>query len=414
MTKHGSISPARVLLLLGLLLVALVPTASAAKPPDDKRSNEEKRAEVRAKRGEVKIEVDVLQARNSELTTALATLTRNVAEQQGQLEEAQRVAAEAENDLVEAEAAVVAAQSRIDELDQASRRFLVDAYMSPPSDSAFDALDARTIADATIKHALLDLYADSEADVLDQLTAAHEDVEVERANKAEVAAEAERTRVAAADAVARVQAAQAQQQAFADEAEAALERKLAESAQLAEMDQQLSRKIAEEQAALARRLAEQAAARGGGAASRPTGPGTITAVPGGLASVSCPGGTSITIASGVAGELRQLLDAAASDGVVLCGWGYRDPQQQINLRRAHCGGSDFAIWHMSAGACSPPTARPGFSMHEVGQAIDFYCDGGSSIGSRQSRCYKWLSQHARDYGLYNLPSEPWHWSTNGH
>ena len=51
-------------------------------------------------------------------------------------------------------------------------------------------------------------------------------------------------------------------------------------------------------------------------------------------------------------------------------------------------------------------------MHERGLAIDFTC-GGTTIGSHSSPCYKWLSAHASQYGLYNLPSEPWHWSTNG-
>jgi hypothetical protein len=100
--------------------------------------------------------------------------------------------------------------------------------------------------------------------------------------------------------------------------------------------------------------------------------------------------------------------------VVMCGWGYRNPQQQIALRRSHCGSSDYAIWHMPAGACSPPTARPGYSMHEVGLAVDFYCGDGGSISSRRNPCYRWLDGHAGSYGFYNLPSEPWHWSTNGH
>jgi hypothetical protein len=28
-------------------------------------------------------------------------------------------------------------------------------------------------------------------------------------------------------------------------------------------------------------------------------------------------------------------------------------------------------------------------------------------------CFNWLQTNAASYGLYNLPSEPWHWSTNG-
>ena len=62
---------------------------------------------------------------------------------------------------------------------------------------------------------------------------------------------------------------------------------------------------------------------------------------------------------------------------------------------------------MSPSACSPPTARPGQSMHEVGLAIDF-----SNCGSG-STCFRWLRANAGGYGFINLPSEPWHWSVNG-
>jgi hypothetical protein len=38
--------------------------------------------------------------------------------------------------------------------------------------------------------------------------------------------------------------------------------------------------------------------------------------------------------------------------------------------------------------------------------------GAGTIG-RGSACFDWLESHAAGYGLYNLPSEPWHWSTDG-
>jgi hypothetical protein len=50
-------------------------------------------------------------------------------------------------------------------------------------------------------------------------------------------------------------------------------------------------------------------------------------------------------------------------------------------------------------------------MHEQGLAIDFTC-GGSTVSSGGA-CFSWLTTHAAAYGLYNLPSEPWHWSTDG-
>jgi hypothetical protein len=51
-------------------------------------------------------------------------------------------------------------------------------------------------------------------------------------------------------------------------------------------------------------------------------------------------------------------------------------------------------------------------MHEKGLAIDFTCGGGGTI-SQGSACFGWLDGHAAGHGLHNLPSEPWHWSTDG-
>ena len=51
-------------------------------------------------------------------------------------------------------------------------------------------------------------------------------------------------------------------------------------------------------------------------------------------------------------------------------------------------------------------------MHEQGLAIDF-TNNGRLISSRSDPAFQWLSGNASRFGLYNLPSEPWHWSTNG-
>lgn len=116
-----------------------------------------------------------------------------------------------------------------------------------------------------------------------------------------------------------------------------------------------------------------------------------------------------TIADNVAG----LIDAAAADGIKLGGGGYRSFERQIAVRKNNCGTSHYAIWEMSAGSCRPPTARPGASMHEKGLALDLTCDG-ALIRSRGSRCFQWLAGgNAEFWGFKNLPSEPWHWSTNG-
>lgn len=115
----------------------------------------------------------------------------------------------------------------------------------------------------------------------------------------------------------------------------------------------------------------------------------------------------IIVDTNIAAAVEALLAAAEGDGIVLAGTGHRDTARQIQLRHAHCGVTDYAIHHAPSSACSPPTARPGTSMHEHGLAIDF------ADCAPVTPCFQWLSTHAGAYGFHNLPSEPWHWSTTG-
>jgi hypothetical protein len=119
----------------------------------------------------------------------------------------------------------------------------------------------------------------------------------------------------------------------------------------------------------------------------------------------------IRIHPAIAPRLQALLVQAHADGVPLGGWGHRTTESQIELRRKHCGPTPEDIFLKKASECSPPTAKPGKSMHERGLAVDFHL-GGRSISTRSSPGYLWLAEHAATYGFYNLPSEPWHWSVN--
>jgi hypothetical protein len=149
------------------------------------------------------------------------------------------------------------------------------------------------------------------------------------------------------------------------------------------------------------RVLAAAGAAGPAAGTCPEGAPSPITVNGELATVG-----GITVAAEVAPQVQAMLAAAAADGVTLTGGGYRDPAEQIALRRAHCGTSYEAIYLVASSSCHPPTARPGTSNHEQGLAIDF--DNCSSHGTA---CYQWLAQHAATYGFKNLPSEAWHWST---
>jgi hypothetical protein len=120
----------------------------------------------------------------------------------------------------------------------------------------------------------------------------------------------------------------------------------------------------------------------------------------------------ITVHTDIAPQVAALVAAARADGHELTGSGYRSPERQIELRRAHCGTSHYAIYEMPSSECTPPTARPGSSNHELGLAVDFDCDG-TLIHTRSSECFTWLAANGPTFGLHNLPSEPWHWSVNG-
>jgi len=110
-------------------------------------------------------------------------------------------------------------------------------------------------------------------------------------------------------------------------------------------------------------------------------------------------GTGIVINSIASANVRAMIDAAAEDGVTLDGGGFRSVETQQDVYNRNCRN----------GVCNPPTARPGYSQHERGLAIDF-----NNCSTRSTRCYQWLSQNASRFQYYNLPSEPWHWSPSGH
>jgi peptidoglycan hydrolase CwlO-like protein len=425
---------------LGSGVAVWSPVASGADDPDPAKTERERDA-VRSQRADVDLQIDALEAKDAEVQAALSELEANVATQRAELDEAERAHQEAEDELAAAIQAVADAQRRIDDLNHRADELVVQSFVNPPTDNALDAFRADSLSDAAVKQAVIEMQADTDADILDQLDEAHEDMEVEQANRTAAEAAAQARKDEAAQELADVEAALAQQQDFAADLEERLNAQLAEAESLKEFDKALSDRLVREQAEVARRIramqeaaerqrrAQEAAARAAAAAAdRPAPPvsdsparipaaappaSVVTPAPGGLATVTCPHGGSITVAGSIAGNVQALLNAAARDGVSLCAAsGWRSPQKQIELRREHCGSSNYAIYYMPASQCSPPTARPGTSMHERGLAIDFSCNGGGAI-RYGNECWNWLAAHADEYGLYNLPSEPWHWSTSG-
>ncbi len=123
----------------------------------------------------------------------------------------------------------------------------------------------------------------------------------------------------------------------------------------------------------------------------------------------------IVVRADLGERLAALLWHARADGHDLTGYGWRSPAKTAKLRKVN-GCPD--VHRAPPSACRVPTARPGTSMHETGLAVDFRIDGQSICFPRASAAcghpaYRWLVANAGAYGLRNLPSEAWHWSTTG-
>jgi peptidoglycan hydrolase CwlO-like protein len=432
------------------LLVAIVVAAGPFIWPADSAATPSQDAPVAevpgqtASVGQGVSEDDVLRASGTSATDVATSLEGASADVRAQVDAviAARAAEEkADSELAAADEAVAQTEARIDELTDVSDEVVVDAFMNPPSESAMETLASASLSDATVRQSILTSQANENAELLSALEAAQDDLTRQRRKRQDAAAAASAQAAEAEAALADLVAVQSHETRFvlavqdrlaATLAEAdALERIDPEAAaalraregELAGMIDQLiadrERRAAEE--ALAQAIAEaaaraerEAAEAEAAAAAGSSGSGGASLGPatGSLSSVACPGGGSITVDGSLGASLQSMLDAAAGDGYQLCGGGYRDPSEQIALRRSNCGTSDYAIYEAPSSSCSPPTARPGTSNHELGLAIDFTCGGGGTLSS-SSGCFAWLVDNAAGYGLYNLPSEPWHWSTDG-
>jgi D-alanyl-D-alanine carboxypeptidase len=416
LARHRTL--AAVALLVALLGTMIVATGTSGAQEDPAAESDQ----VRDRQALVAVDVDVMSAEGDTVLAAIGDLDDNVEAQKQMLSAADLANTAAQNDLTAAEAALTDTQNRLAEINGQADAIVVDAFINPPTDTALDALTAESLEDATVKQAILNMQADSDAELLTQYEVLLEQLEAEKATKEDAADAAAAAQDEAEAAYEDVQSAVGQEAQFAVEVQRRLDHRLSEADMLAETDPALAEQIRAREAEIADALnnldeevmAEKARARAAELAEQADANRNITGikpVQGGVVTVDCPVGGSIQVAGAIAPQVERLLADAYDAGIGMCGNGYRDPADQIALRRAHCGSSNYAIYQAPSSACSPPTARPGESMHEQGLAIDF-TTGGRTISS-SSAAYRWMKANSSNYGLYNLPGEPWHFSVNG-
>lgn len=381
------------------------------------------RSNVRSEQAKVAAKVNALESSQEQVMAALQAMEENVRGQQAVLSEARRQAEVSAAEAAQAERDAAQTTRDLDALRARVARYAVKAYVEPPGEELMRRFEAASAQEDATRNAFLNMQSRSDSDVIDQLrsTKARLEEELARAQAAKSAAE---THAAEAEgALQSLSVAQSQQQAYASQVRQRLDETLSDAAFLSRMDAELGRQIAAEAAALAKAVGgvpSSGSGSGSGSSNTTTPPSsgsgtTTTTPPSGNNPYPTPSLTTvngITVASSVADRVRGLMNAAAADGINLSGYGYRDFNAQIALRRQNCGTTQYAIWEMPPDACSPPTARPGYSYHERGLAIDFMANG-RFINSRSNPGFVWLAANAGRFGFYNLPSEPWHWDTRG-
>ena len=405
---------AGLVLAASILVIAPLPTEASAAPADSRdtvRQMQKQRDDVRRQRARQAAQVDALKATDAEITNALNDLSSNVSAETDLLEEAKRAVVQADAEAAQARANESSAAAELVTIKDRIRSQAREAYVSTGGDESVSVLSMTNLNDASSRKTIYEVRAAKSLDDIERYRAVQEDLGLARTAAEDASRRAAEHRAEVDQRLAELTSAQDEQQNFADQVDSRIEAELGEAQALAEVDSALSADISRKQSAIAAQLAAQrSAARRRGTSQPPRTGGSVPTLDtiGGSGIVTVRG---IRVAASIADALGNLLAAADAAGVGLAGGGYRDPAAQVALRRAHCGSSNFAVYESPASSCSPPTARPGTSQHERGLAIDF-TQGGRTL-NRGSQGFQWLSANAAGFGFFNLPSEPWHWSTTG-
>ena len=373
--------------------------------------------------------LDAATAEAEDLIDALEKAQVALDAQQAALDEAERAVAdavaveqEAKDLIAELEAELVATQEGL-------REAVIESYVSFQAPTGtFSVLGSDPWQNAR-EEALTGFATGSRIDDIDELRRIGEELERWRLQAVEATDAAEAHRREAALILADWRTAVDREAELSVAAEERVERRLYEVQTIRQLDATLAAQIEADEreiaAALARQRAEEEARRRAEEARRRAEEARLRAereaAEGRALSESVdPSDTDLPLVwvrgfevhEQIADAVDGLVAAMEAEGFNLGGWGYRTAREQINLRRSNCGTSEWEVWSKPSSTCRPPTARPGRSNHERGLAIDL-TNNGRLITSRNSAVFQALQRLAPQFGLKNLPSEPWHWSVDG-
>ncbi len=186
--RARSLRPRRALARLApiVAVAALFSTLPALAQTDEIDRAKQEREATRAEAAALAADLDPLLARDAELEAAVESLELHVATQQAKLDAIQQSLAVSRAEADVAAERVVAMQLEIGRIRAALMARAVEAYVSPDSQRVDVILTSDDVTVAAHKRALLDTISTNEADLIDQLRAAEDQL-------ADLAAEADAT-----------------------------------------------------------------------------------------------------------------------------------------------------------------------------------------------------------------------------
>ncbi|MFT7473109.1 MAG: LAS superfamily LD-carboxypeptidase LdcB [Verrucomicrobiales bacterium] len=394
----------RALIVVAIATVFLMPGNVVAQEDDEERLEElkEEREQIQVEVAASAVKVVAADADFTVVGQALDDINGLVDLQQARLADAEQAVRSAEQLVAQAEARRQEIDAEIGGLwtlvsDLAVAAFTGEAGENGEDLTAFLLNDDPT--EAVRRRSLVEFQTGNLADGLDrmrQLNAEAAQVEDDRVRAVDAALLNKNEVI---DRQVELDAALDAQVELVLDVEARLEARLAEAQFLEEIDSEKAAEIRQQEESIARRIREETARRAAAEAARRA---ALRPKPANAADVVEAEG--FWVHKDVQDNVARMIRDAREDGVRLSGYGYRSSQRTAELRVIN-GCPD--VYNAPPSRCRIPTARPGQSMHERGLAIDFQsCWRGSD-------CYVWLTNNAGKYGYHNLPSESWHWSTNG-
>lgn len=163
-----------------LAVLALVLVAIAA-PADAATASRQRQEQIRAEKARKARELNALKSSDAQLERAVSALAAQVQTETAKLASARQAVAAAEAAVKATENKIASTEAEMNALHSAVVNRAVNAYINPQAQGIAELTDAKDLGEASRRAAMLRQVANNDRDVIDQLRATREDLDIEKA-----------------------------------------------------------------------------------------------------------------------------------------------------------------------------------------------------------------------------------------